>query len=182
MLSTWQPLLAIGVLRERPRDIAEREKSLFEFSGSTRILVLGYGNSEFLDEGLGPALVEAISGMELPGVELLACDGLDLESAVIAARYDIVVFAAAALSGPAPFAFKPIRPAKRHSAGRATGFQPDGLLCLVERLYGRTPEGFGLAIRGSEFGAGVGLSPDAEQHLGKAVAFLEAAIRLRLAA
>jgi hydrogenase maturation protease len=151
---------------------------LLKLNGPTRILVLGYGNSDWLDEGLGPALAEAIRDLGLPDVTVDWTDALNLEDARTIASHDLVIFAGAAMDGLAPFSFRPIR-AKRPQAGtRIRELGPTALLDLVKRLYHREPEGYGLTIRGYEFGAGHELSEGARKNLAKAVEFLEAAIRL----
>ena len=49
-----------------------------------RILLLGFGNPGRQDDGLGPALVQAIEEMEIPGVRAEADYQLNIEDAAIA--------------------------------------------------------------------------------------------------
>ncbi len=144
--------------------------------------MLGYGNPDWLDEGLGPALAQAMRALSLPDVTVDWSDGLGLEDARTVAAHDLVIFAGAALDGLAPFSFRPIRPKRPELAARVRELGPAALLDLVKRLYHREPEGYGLTIRGYEFGSGQELSEGARKNLVKAVEFLEAAIRLKLAA
>jgi hydrogenase maturation protease len=155
---------------------------VLKIHGPTRILVLGCGNSDWLDEGLGPAVAEAIGRLDLPHVTVDWCDDLGLEHAATVAAHDLVIFAGAALDGLAPFAFRPIRAKRAEAAGRIRELGPAALLDLVKRLYHHEPEGYGLSIRGYEFGSGRELSEGAKKNLARAVEFLEAAIRLKLVA
>lgn len=154
---------------------------MLKVHGPTRILVLGYGNSDCLDEGLGPAVAQAIGRLGLPDVTVDWSDGLGLEDVGTVAAYDLVIFAAAALDGLAPFVFRPIRARRPEPGRRIRELGPTALLDLVKRLYHRESEGYGLAVRGYEFGSGQELSEGARMNLAKAVEFLEAAIRLKLA-
>ena len=53
-----------------------------------RTLVLGFGNPGRLDDGLGPAVVEALRAYELPGVTMDADYQLRVEDAAEIAGYD----------------------------------------------------------------------------------------------
>lgn len=155
---------------------------MLKFNSALRILVFGYGNPDWLDEGVGPALAEAVGRLNLAGVTVDWSDDLDLEAAVTLAACDIVVFAGGTLKGTEPFAFKPIRVGAARPGVRRRAFDPAELLRVTGKLFGRKPEGYELAIRGYEFGPGQELSGGAKANLQKALDFLEAAIRLRLAA
>lgn len=155
---------------------------MLKFNSALRILVLGCGDSDFLDEGVGPALAEAVGRLDLPGVSVDWCDALSLEDAATLAAHDIVILAGSSFSGAEPFAFKVIRVgAAKPGIGRQS-MKPAELLYVTSKLYGRKPEAWQLAIRAYDFGPGQGLSERARAHVSKAVEFLEAAIRLKLAA
>ena len=74
------------------------------------VLVIGYGNPGRLDDGLGPALAEALAALELPGVTVEANYQLTVEDAAAVAEHDVVVFADASVNGPEPYSFQPVEP------------------------------------------------------------------------
>jgi hydrogenase maturation protease len=78
-----------------------------------------------------------------------------------------VIFADAALSGPAPFRFEPIDPDAAAACAFSThALTPAGVLALARQVYGRTVPAYLLAIRGDEFDQfGERLSPRAQAHL-----------------
>ena len=133
-------------------------------------LVLGYGNPGRLDDGLGPALAEALAELDLPQVTVVSCYQLAIEHAELAARHDVVIFADAAVSGPEPFQFARIEP-KSEATFSTHSVAPAAVLGLARDIFGATPEGYLLGIRGYEFddfgerlsrGAGANLSAAAE--------------------
>lgn len=137
-----------------------------------RVLVLGYGNPGRLDDGLGPALAEAIEKLHLPEVDTDADYQLTVEDAAAAAQHDVVVFADAAEAGPEPFYFRPV------AAGGGAGFtshgcRPGGVMALAGELFRAATKGYILGIRGYEFNEfGEALSDRARSNLAAAAAFL----------
>ena len=137
----------------------------------SEVLVIGYGNPGRLDDGLGPAFADALEQLGLPGVEVEIDYQLMVEHADAVARHRVVVFADAAMSGPAPFSLRRLasRPGQSFSTHRA---EPEALLALAEGLFGAEVEGYALGIRGYEFdNFGERLSPGARANL-------EAALRV----
>ena len=143
------------------------------------VLLIGYGNPGRLDDGLGPALAEAVEKMNLPGVTVEADYQLTVEDAAEAARHRAVIFADVAVSGRAPFFFR------RLAAGGATSFsshilEPQNVLALAAEMFGAEVEGFALGIRGYEFNEfGERLSAGARENLAQAVSFLAEVLRKR---
>jgi hydrogenase maturation protease len=169
-------------------------------NGAPRILVIGYGNPGRLDDGLGPALAEAMERLGMSGVTVESNYQLTVEDAATVAAHDIVIFADAAVSGREPFAFTPIldgaavdvkmrgvKPRGSFYGSASTRFtshhlEPADVLELARRLFHGEPQGYLLAIRGYDFNEfGERLSERARQNLDQAVRFLEAAIGLKLA-
>lgn len=135
-------------------------------------LVIGYGNPGRLDDGLGPALAAQLAALHLPGVAVETGYQLTVEDAELVARHDVVVFADAAVSGPAPFDFRPIDP-ERGAAFTTHSVAPEIVLGLAHDLFDATTAGYLLAIRGSEFDEfGERLSRAAQDHLAAALATL----------
>jgi hydrogenase maturation protease len=136
------------------------------------VLVLGYGNPGRLDDGLGPALAEAIEKLHLPGVDTDADYQLTVEDAAAVAEHDVVVFADAAEVGPEPFYFRPVAPSG--GAGFTShGCRPSGVMALAGELFQAATKGYILGIRGYEFNEfGQALSDRARSNLAAAAEFL----------
>lgn len=144
-----------------------------------RILVIGYGNPGRLDDGLGPALAQAVDRLGIAGVDVDSDYQLTVEDAHELAHHDVVIFADADVSGPEPFYLKTVAPAPRvtfssHSIG------PASLLGLTRELFAACPQAFILGIRGYEFNEyEERLSAKAQENLEQAVTFMETALRTR---
>ena len=137
-----------------------------------RILVLAYGNSGRLDDGLGPALAQRLDGRDLPGVRVESDLQLQLEDATAIAEHDLVIFADATVSGPAPFTFRPVEPGGSPSF-TTHSVSPAALLALAREHFQADTAGWVLAVRGYAFdGFGDGLSEEAAANLDDAVRFL----------
>ena len=144
---------------------------------ANRVLVIGYGNPGRLDDGLGPALVEALQGLKLPGVTTDADYQLTVEDAELTARHAFVIFADAAVRGPEPFALRAVRPATEASFSTHS-VEPGAVLALSRELFGGNPHAYTLAIRGYAFdGFGEELTPGARRNLAAAVAFMREALK-----
>lgn len=142
-----------------------------------RVLVIGYGNPGRLDDGLGPALAEALQGLNLPGVTTDADYQLTVEDAEPVARHAFVIFADAAVRGPEPFALRRVQPAAESSFSTHS-VEPGAVLTLARQLFNGNPETYSLAIRGYSFdGFGEGLTPGAQRNLAAALAFMQDSLR-----
>jgi len=136
------------------------------------LLILGYGNPGRLDDGLGPACIDALARLRLEGVTLDADYQLTVEDAALAADHETVIFVDAAVTGPEPFDFHDIEPAAALSFS-SHAVEPGAVVTLAESLFGARPRAFALAIRGYEFNAfGERLSAAARRNLDAAVDFL----------
>lgn len=139
-----------------------------------RLLVIGYGNPGRLDDGLGPALAEALELEGLDGVTVESDYQLTVEDAEAVARHDAVVFVDASVDGAVPFALHAVAP----TAGTPLHFsshhlEPPDVLALARDLFGAAVPGYTLGIRGYAFDEfGEGLSPDAEANLAAALEYM----------
>ncbi len=114
------------------------------------ILVIGYGNPGRLDDGLGPALAEALEEFERPGVTVDADYQLTVEDAAAVADHDVVIFVDAAVTGREPFFVERVTP--RADLGFTThDVDPATVLGLARDLFGATARGYTVGIRGYEF-------------------------------
>ena len=137
------------------------------------ILIIGYGNPGRQDDGLGPALAEAIDQLNLPNVTVDSDYQLTVEHAEMAAHYAVVIFADATQDNQEPFSctrIEPGPPALRFTSHHLT---PQDVLALTRDLFAAQPTAYLLAIRGHRFGElELGLSPNAQAALEGAVDFL----------
>ena len=62
-------------------------------------LVIGYGNTLRGDDGIGPAVAEAVAALGLPGVRVIVAHQLTPELAADLADAQLVVFVDAAVGG-----------------------------------------------------------------------------------
>lgn len=146
---------------------------------SERILIIGYGNPGRMDDGLGPALAEAVAGLD--GITVEADYQLQIEHASLIANYDAVVFADADRQGEEPFSFRRLEPEGEPAlAFTSHSVSPGSVLALASKHFGARPRAFVLAIRGYEFdGFGEGLTARARANLAAAAKFLLAMLRDR---
>lgn len=144
---------------------------------SGKILLIGYGNPGRLDDGLGPALADAVTAMKLPGVTVESNYQLTVEDAATVAEHDVVVFADAALSGLEPFSFRRIEP-KAELSFTTHSVEPEAVLGLAWELFGARTRGYVLGVRGYAFNEfGETLSERARINLAAAASFLRRAFR-----
>lgn len=140
-------------------------------SAATSILVMGYGNPGRLDDGLGPAFAERVEALGLAGVSTEADYQLTVEDAAEVARYDIVIFADASVSCPAPYECRPLVP-REGASFTSHHVEPEQVLYLAHSLFDARSEGYVLGIRGYEFNEfGERLSDDARRNLEAALEF-----------
>ncbi len=136
------------------------------------VLLIGYGNPGRRDDGLGPALAEAVERLRLPGVTVESDYQLTVEAAAAVAAHRYVIFADAALRGPAPFAFRAVRPTE-HAGFSTHTLGPEAVLALARDLFRADTQGYALGIRGYRFHEfGETLSDRARENLAAALRFL----------
>jgi len=143
------------------------------------ILLIGYGNPGRGDDGLGPALAEAVAALAIDGVTVDANYQLQVEDAKAIAEHRVVVFADADVSCGEPFRFEPVAPASEvtfttHSIG------PGSVLAMAHDMFGATTKGYVLGIRGYEFNRfGERLTERAAANLAAAIEFIGPVLRDR---
>lgn len=140
-----------------------------------KTLLIGIGNPGRGDDGLGPALVERLAGAapeSIPEGAIIALpDGaaavwkyqLNIEDASLISDYDRVLFAdasgsAAPVLGTA--ALEPLQPAASITF-TSHELSPASVLALGQDLFGRSPAAWLLAMAGSSWELGQGLSNSA---------------------
>lgn len=141
------------------------------------ILLIGYGNPGRQDDGLGPAFADAVATLRLPHVTVETAWQLDVEYAVRLREHAITIFADAAQRDPAPFTFKPVRPAA--SVPFSTHhLPPNALVALARTLFPQRPRAYVLGIRGYQFGVfQEGLTAAAARNMQAALDYLTPFLR-----
>ncbi len=144
-----------------------------------KVLLIGYGNPGRLDDGLGPAVADAIEKLELDGVTVDADYQLVLEDAAAIAQHDVVIFADADTETAGSFYFKALEPDA--SLGFSShSVQPAAALGLAHDLFGAKTKGYLLGIRGYAFNEfEESMTPQAKENLAAALTFIESVLRKR---
>ena len=114
------------------------------------MLILGYGNPGRQDDGLGPAIAEAVEEWALPNVTTDAAYQLNIEEATALAEHDVVVFVDASVNAPEPYSLKRIE-AESEITFTTHSVSPESVLALCEDHFNARPETYVLAVRGYEF-------------------------------
>jgi hydrogenase maturation protease len=132
------------------------------------VLVIGYGNTLRGDDGVGPAVAEAIAALDLPGVRTLACPLLTPELAEPISQARGVVFVDAAVDAPREVQRRPLAPADT-SQVMAHAASPATLLALARDVFGQAPQACLITIPVEDLGIGDELSPLAQRGFERAV-------------
>jgi len=147
-----------------------------------KILIIGLGNPGRGDDGIGPGLGARLEEDFKTGTEA-GCDlavevryQLNVEDALAFSRFDRVVVVDASRVAEPPFEFHPLEPQARVSFS-THALSPQAVLAWCRELYGRSPQVYALAVRGTAWELGEGLSPEAEKNLGLARKFLAGQIQ-----
>ncbi|MDP8266205.1 MAG: hydrogenase maturation protease [Candidatus Aceula meridiana] len=141
------------------------------------VLLIGFGNPGRLDDGLGPALADAIEKLNVDGVDVDSNYQLTVEDASEVSNHDVVIFADASVNCGEPFTFTQIQP-KVDISFTTHSIDPESVLGLAYQLFSAKTKGYVLAIRGYEFNEfGEKLSGQAQNNLLDAITFIEKALR-----
>ena len=135
------------------------------------IMVFGIGNPGRMDDGLGPALVEAVESWDLPGVKTSINYQLNIENAADVAENDLVIFVDASVDAGEPFDFYRAIPSDK-SRFSTHAMEPESILALCLQVYRKEPPAFILGVRGEEFELAEGLTDRAIENYKKAELFL----------
>jgi len=137
-----------------------------------KVLLIGFGNPGRLDDGLGPALAEAVEKLNLPDVTVDADYQLTVEDAAQVAQYETVIFADAAVEGKEPFSFSRVEPESEMSFS-SHSVEPRAVMGMARDLFQARTRGYILGIRGYRFNEfGQGISAQAGKNLEEAVKFV----------
>lgn len=142
----------------------------------SRVLVIGYGNTLFADDAVGPLVAREVAAWNLPGVLALERHELVPELAADLAATEEAIFVDAALAGDAVTLARLDAPSGADATRLDHALTPRALLALTETAFGRAPPAWLLTIPAADFSLGGALSETARRGV---VAALER-IRSRL--
>ena len=144
---------------------------------SLETLVLGWGNPGRGDDGLGPAFVQAIGELEIPGVAVDSDYQLQVEDAAEVARYQRVLFVDADRRKGQPFWLGRLQP-DGELAFSTHSVSPAAILRLANDLFGANPDAWILGIRGYRFDEfSESLSGRARRNLELALRYVQVALQ-----
>lgn len=138
-----------------------------------KVLVIGFGNPGRGDDGLGPALAEAIRARALPGVQVRVDYQLAVEHAADVAAADVVYFVDATVDPTCrPFALVPLLPEPGLDFS-THALAPGRVLALAYELFDARPTAWMLTMGGESFEPFVEeLTPFARANLDRALEHL----------
>jgi hydrogenase maturation protease len=131
-------------------------------ASETNLLVIGYGNTLRSDDGLGPRVADAVSGLGLPGVHALSCGLLTPELADPVSKARCVVFVDAAVDAPGEVQLRPLSAAESPQI-LAHASDPRTLLALARDVFGNAPKAWLLTIPAENLAIGEALSEKAQR-------------------
>lgn len=136
------------------------------------LLVFGWGNPSRGDDALGPALVEAVEAMNLPGVECLTDFQLQVDNCLDLKGRERVLFVDASRVAAAPFTVESIV-AGKDASFTSHAMTPQSVLQVFVDIEGSLPPPSQLlGIRGEIWGLGDPMSAAAQTNLAAALAWV----------
>jgi hydrogenase maturation protease len=123
------------------------------------VLVLGYGNRNRNDDGVGWVVAEAVERLALPGVECLTAHQLEVDFAETITGYEAVIFVDASIPDSRQAVHREVVKPRFDGHAVAHYFTPGDVLALCKTLYDREPHAILFSIRGHDFHFGTTLSP-----------------------
>lgn len=139
----------------------------------TRSLLIGIGNCERGDDGLGWAFLDKIKDWIPEHMDMVYHYQLNVEDAEIIRHYDQVVFIDAFM-GDLPNGFDLFEcKAKAGSDVTTHEMKPESVLHLCETIYGNAPDAYLFLIKGYDFELGHIITEKAQVNLEKAVQYFE---------
>lgn len=152
--------------------------TLGEGGGHASVLVIGYGNPDRCDDGLGPALAARLAELNIPGVRVDTEFQLNPEAAATVAEHEVAIFIDACLCAPPPFFLRKLEPRANTVEFTTHALAPEGVLGIAHDVYGAPTRGYALAVRGYHFDDfGEELTKEAGANLEAAVAWLVEALQ-----
>jgi hydrogenase maturation protease len=135
------------------------------------IWVIGYGNAHRRDDGIGPYVVDRLSG-EFQGASRMAFRSLHQLDPVLAddlRTADLIILVDATVEDlEGGVRWTKVRPGIEMSSRGTHRLTPSTLLGFLEAFYDRSPPTWLVSVQGTDFGFGTGLSLEAQAKADKA--------------
>jgi len=141
-------------------------------TGSLEVLIIGYGNPNREDDGIGHYAVDRLKKRlgHIPAIDFLTLHQLTPDLVETIQQYDVVVFIDATVeSAGNGFSFSRVEPEFGLSHRLTHDCHPSFLLGLVRTIYHHHPMGYEVAIQGDSFGFRQEPTPEAMTRAEKAV-------------
>lgn len=153
--------------------------SVHDSIGESEFLILAYGNELCGDDAAGLYLAQRLEVLGLPGVRVRKCAQATPELTAELARANLVVFVDASISGaPGSVEMCHVEPEHRLSS-LDHALSPGALLGLCEAVFGHRPDAYILKIYVADYDFRIGLSPDGELAVERALETLQEFFRAR---
>lgn len=136
-----------------------------------KTLMVGFGNPMRSDDGIGPYVVDRISTLEIPDVDVRICHQLGVELIDDVRSYDRIIFVDAG-GGPKPYRFRRVR-ADAPSAASSHYLSPETLYRLAQKLVAPVPPFYLCTVGVADFAFGEGFSEKAVRSAHGAIDFLK---------
>jgi Ni,Fe-hydrogenase maturation factor len=144
-----------------------------ELKTDPRVLLVGIGNRNHGDDGLGWIFVNMIDSLGYDFLDFEYRDQLQVEDAKLVSEYDVVVFADASYQKfGGGFEISRCLPAK-HSFYSTQAQVPAAILFLANDLYKKLPKAYIISISGEEWEEQSLLSDEGSNNLQAAVEFFD---------
>jgi hydrogenase maturation protease len=137
------------------------------------LLVIGYGNALFGDDGVGPRVAECVEDWCRPGVLARSVHQLTPELAADVAAAERVIFVDAAVRGERAECVSIVAD-KSMECALDHALTPGALLALSRLAFGRAPAAAIILVPAEDFTLGHALSPCAQSGLERALALIAA--------
>ena len=128
-----------------------------------KTLIIGYGNQNRRDDGVGWFVLEQLAALKLPDVELETSHQLEVEASETISHFDAVIFVDAAIPEAPEAIQRTVVTPNFQSHAVAHYLTPADVLSLCKTLYNREPKAILFSIRGRDFNFGTTLTPEVEQ-------------------
>ncbi|NEQ48081.1 MAG: hydrogenase maturation protease [Leptolyngbya sp. SIOISBB] len=145
------------------------------------VVVIGYGNPQRGDDGIGQAVVSQVQALNLPEIEACTVTQLTPELSSKLAAADCAIFVDACKLASADIRVRPITACGSETSGSvvpASGHScdPCSLLALASSAYGHCPQAWWVEVPATDFTVGNALSAVAEQGVTQALGEIKALI------
>jgi hydrogenase maturation protease len=128
-----------------------------------KTLIIGYGNQNRRDDGVGWFILEQLAALNLPDVVLETSHQLEVEASETISHFDAAIFVDAAIPEAPEAIQRSVVAPNFQSHAVAHYLTPADVLSLCKTLYNREPKAVLFSIRGRDFNFGTTLTPEVEQ-------------------